>query len=110
MSVLRIRDVYPGSEFSIPDPGSKRSRIDNKKIEVLLTQNFFTKLSEVSSGYYPSRILDPDPWVKITLDPESGSATLINVKQVQEQMATVPVESMDFTFRFGFTLISDCPD
>jgi hypothetical protein len=46
--VLRIRDVYPRSQFSIPDPGSKRYRLPNpdpqKRIKVFATQKTVRKL------------------------------------------------------------------
>ncbi len=83
--MLRIRDVFPGSEFSISDPGSKRFRILNpaphKRIEVFLTQKLVSKalgnmIRDVHLGsrmgilnFYPSwiqgskrhRIPDPVP-------------------------------------------------
>jgi hypothetical protein len=36
LTVLRIRDVYPGSEFSIPDPGSA-----SKNLSILTQKNGF---------------------------------------------------------------------
>jgi hypothetical protein len=61
-TVLRIRDVYPGSKFfhpgsrvkKAPDPGFPTQQ----RILVFLTHKFFTKLSEISPGYF-IRILDP---------------------------------------------------
>ncbi len=52
-SVLRIRDVYPGSEFfPIPDPGSASKNLD------ILTQKIVSNLSEIWSKIF---IRDPDP-------------------------------------------------
>jgi hypothetical protein len=95
--VLRIRDVYPGSEFfPIPDPGSRikkipgsRNRIRikefkffNPKIGFYALKNMIRDIhpgSDPGSGiriliFYPSRI--PDPGVKKAPDPGSGSVTL----------------------------------
>jgi hypothetical protein len=44
LTVLRIRDVYPGSEFfpsRIPDPGSKRFPIRIKEFKYFNPKNFF---------------------------------------------------------------------
>jgi hypothetical protein len=57
-AVLRIRDVYlfriPESNFSIPDPGSKRFliRICIKEFEVFLALDTVFKLSEKFSGMF----------------------------------------------------------
>ncbi len=89
--VLRIRDVYPGSQiriFSNPDPGQKDpgTRIKGqKRIYVFLTQKIVCKLSEIWSGMFipdqiPGPDLDflpiPDQEVKKAPDPGSGFATL----------------------------------
>ncbi len=87
-SVLRIRDVYPGSRIRlfpsririvfIPDPGSASKNLS------IFTQKIVSELKEIWSGlfipdpayririltFYPSRIPDPDPqhwfwWPKI---------------------------------------------
>ncbi len=73
-SVLRIRDVYPGSEFIHP-PGSRVKKIldPHQIFSVFLTQKIVSKLWEIWSGmqccgsgmfipdpdFYPSRISDP---------------------------------------------------
>ncbi len=77
--VLQIRDVYAGfrvSNFSIPDPRSKRSRIRIKLLNIFATQKTVSMLSEKWSGMfvpdpeffpYPGfgyRIRIPDPEVK----------------------------------------------
>jgi hypothetical protein len=75
---LRIRDVYPGSDFfhpgsrirtvSIPDPGSASN---NLGILYILTQkNGFYAVEKLSGLFIP------DPGVKKAPDPGSGSATL----------------------------------
>jgi hypothetical protein len=83
--MLRIRDVYPESEFFNPGSRFKKIRIPDpnphKIIEEFLTQKLFLssrKYDSVWSSrililiFYPSRI--PDPGVKKAPDP--GSATL----------------------------------
>jgi hypothetical protein len=82
--VLRIRDVYPGSDFfpyripdsgwtrsRFPDSGSTRSRIPDpqeKNLGILKPKTrsgmFFP---DTGSGYFP--IPDPDPGVKKAPDP-----------------------------------------
>jgi hypothetical protein len=89
VSVLRIRDAYPGSRiriFAIPDAGSRlikildpgsliRGRIKEFRY---FNPKIVSKLSEKWSGlfipdpdpdFYPSRI--PDPGVNKALDPRS---------------------------------------
>jgi hypothetical protein len=58
-SVLRIPDVYPGSEFFYPGPRVKKiPDLDpHQRIFVFLTQKIVSKLSEKSSGML---ISDPD--------------------------------------------------
>jgi hypothetical protein len=46
-TVLWIRDVYPGSIFSIPDPGMTRSRIPN---ETFMIMGFAVSLSARKSS------------------------------------------------------------
>jgi hypothetical protein len=79
--------LIPDSNFSIPGPGSKRFRIQdpdpNQRLEVFLTQkNYFQALEKMICYNYPgceSRFFPlPDPGVKKTPDPGSGSATLVN--------------------------------
>jgi hypothetical protein len=88
--VLRIRDVYPGSEiipsripdknffrpasriqiFSIPDTDSA-----SKNLSILTQNNGFKRTSRIRILiFYPSRI--PDPGVKKAPDPGSGSTVL----------------------------------
>jgi hypothetical protein len=54
-------DVYPGSEFSNPDPGLKGFRIPNpdppKNLNIL-TLKIVSKLSKIRSGMYI-----PDPYL-----------------------------------------------
>jgi hypothetical protein len=61
-AVLRIRDVYPGSEFSFPDPGSKRFRIPDpnphQRIKVFLTPKLFLNSRKIYLGCY---LFIPDP-------------------------------------------------
>ncbi len=87
-TVLRIRDVYPGSWiwlFSIPDPNSFHpgSRIQIKEFKYFNPKKWFLSSREYDPGcssririqtFYPSRISDPG--VKKASDPGSGSATL----------------------------------
>jgi hypothetical protein len=106
--VLRIRDVYPGSQirlFSVPDPGSELSpsRIPdpgssknlsiltpkkaNKK-EFLSSKKYdpgcSSRIPDPDADFLPSRI--PDPGVKKapTPDPGSGSATLQHPKFITD--------------------------
>jgi hypothetical protein len=74
--VLRIRDVYPGSEF-FP------SRIRIKEFKYFNPKKWFLSSRKYDSGcssriwiltFYSSRI--PDPGVKKAPDPGSGFATL----------------------------------
>ncbi len=63
-TVLRSRDVYPGSWiriFSIPDPGSTRflDLGSASKNFSILTQKIVSKLSEILSGMF---IPDPGSW------------------------------------------------
>jgi hypothetical protein len=46
LAVLRIRDVYPGSEFFHPGSQVKKIPDPHKRIEVFLTQKVVFKLSE----------------------------------------------------------------
>jgi hypothetical protein len=92
--VLRIRDVYPGSDFfpsRIPDlnclyPGS-RTRI--KEFKYFNPKKWFLSSRKYDPGcssrirmltFYPSRI--PDPGVKKEPDPGSRSATLYTSSQM----------------------------
>ncbi len=88
-AVLRIRDVYPGSDFfpsRIPDPNCLHPGSSSKNLSIL-TQNkpkkWFLSSKKYDPGcssrirmltFYPSQI--PDPGVKKAPDPGSGSATL----------------------------------
>jgi hypothetical protein len=74
--VLRIRDVYPGSDFfpyRIPDSGSTRSWIPDPDPQEKNLGIFKPKARsgmfflETGSGYFP--IPDPDPGVKKAPDP-----------------------------------------
>ncbi len=71
--VLRIRDVYPGSDFSIPDPRSKRFRISDQDLHqrilvfLIRYKKNQSKLSDKWSGMF---ILDPDTGVKKAPDPQ----------------------------------------
>jgi hypothetical protein len=81
ITALRIRDVYPGSEF-FP------SRIHIKEFKYFNPKKWFLSSwkcdpgcsSRIRTGiqiltFYPFWI--PDPWVKKAPDPGSGSATLL---------------------------------
>ncbi len=74
---LRIQSFYPGSEFSISDPGSKIFRISDpplhRRIYVFLTQKLFlsSRNYDPDLDFYPSRI--PDPGVIKAPDPGSWS-------------------------------------
>jgi hypothetical protein len=77
-AVLRIRDVYPGSDFSIQDPGSRDKKIPDpgsgsasKNLSIFNTKKLFLSSRKYDPGcssririqiFYPSRI--PDPGVK----------------------------------------------
>ncbi len=85
MSVLRIRDVYPGSRiriFSIPDFGS---RIHINEFKYFNPQKIVSKLSEIWSRLFiPDPDFDfflpiPDPRIKKEPDPGYGSETLKNI-------------------------------
>ncbi len=78
--MLRILDPESATNFSIPDPGSKRHRISGSVTKNLsiFNQNIVTKLSEIwsgmfmpdpGSGFLPS--WSPEPGVKTALDPGS---------------------------------------
>jgi hypothetical protein len=87
-AVLRIRDVYPGSDLFptwIPDPNYLHpgSRIRVKEFKYFNPKKWFLSSRKYDPGcssrirmltFYPSRI--PDPGVKKAPDPGSGSATL----------------------------------
>jgi hypothetical protein len=92
--VLRIREVYPGSEFfpsripdpnfSIPDPGSEffPSRIPDphQRIKAFSPPKIVSKLSEICSGLIipdpdPDFLPIPDPGVQKA--PDTGSWTRI---------------------------------
>jgi hypothetical protein len=84
-TVLRIRDVYPGSRirlFSIPDPGSELfpSRIRIKEFDYFNPKKWFLSSRKYDPScssririltFYPSRIPE-------ALDPGSRSATLVS--------------------------------
>ncbi len=82
-TVLRIRDVYPGSRirlFTIPDPNFFHTDpCSTSKILNILTQKIVYKLSEWFGLFIPDPDPDflpiPDPGVKKAPDP--GSATLV---------------------------------
>jgi hypothetical protein len=76
--MLRIRDVYPGSEF-FP------SRIRIKEFKYFYPKKWFLSSRKYDPGcssririlvLYPSQI--PDPGIKKALDPGSGSAALFS--------------------------------
>jgi hypothetical protein len=88
-SVLRIRDVYPGSRiqlFSIPVPNCLHTGSASMNLSILTSKKpnkWFLSSRKYDPGcssrirmltFYPSRI--PDPGVKKAPDPGSGSATL----------------------------------
>ncbi len=90
-AVLRIRDVYPGSDFfpsRIPDPNCllhRGSRIRIKEFKYfnpkkwLLSSRKYdpgcsSRIPDSDADLTPSRI--PDPGFKKAPDPGSGSATL----------------------------------
>jgi hypothetical protein len=87
--VLRLRDVYPGSDFfpfRIPDPTFSHpgSRIRIKYFKYFNPKKWFLSSRKYDPGcssririptFYPSRI--PDPGVKKAPDPGSGSKTLM---------------------------------
>jgi hypothetical protein len=86
LTVLRIRDVYPGSEFSIPDPGSTTvKKILNpgngsasKNASILTQKKFFQALGKIRIRIPDLDFLPiPDPGVKKAPGPGSGSAALL---------------------------------
>jgi hypothetical protein len=88
-SVLRIRDVYPGSRirlFSIPDPNCLHhgSRILIKEFKYIRyfntkkTKNWYLSSKKYDPGC-SSQIPDPDADFPPIPDPGSGSATLVRV-------------------------------
>jgi hypothetical protein len=90
-TVMRIRDVYPGSEFSIPDPGSKRfpdpgpgsaaknlSIFTPKKLVLSSRKNDLGCSSRIRIQLFPHPgSQDPGSKGKRALDP--GSATMVPV-------------------------------
>jgi hypothetical protein len=81
-TVLRIRDVYPGS---LPDPGSrtKRSWIQTRIKELkyfFLPRNLFLSIRKNDLGC-SSRIQGSKKHLIRILDPGSGSATLVKKMQ-----------------------------
>ncbi len=85
--VLRIQDVYPGSDFF--HPGSLirifpiRNPDPHKQLNYFNTKNCFWALGNMIRVVYPGTgyriqifLPIPDPWVKKAPDPRSGSATL----------------------------------
>ncbi len=65
ISVLRVRDVYPGSEFSIPDPESRVKKIlypgsgsASKNSSIFNPKNCFLALGKIEDGHpgFGSRI------------------------------------------------------
>ncbi len=90
-SVLRIRDVYPGSRirlFTIPDPDPNifRSGFTSKNLSILTQKNVFLSSRKYDPScssrililiFYPSWI--PDRGIKKALDPGSASATLQSI-------------------------------
>ncbi len=78
ITLMRIRDVYPGSEFfpfskKIPDLGS-RIRIRIKEFKYFNPEQIVSKLSEIWSGLFipdpdPDFLPIPDPGIKKALDP-----------------------------------------
>ncbi len=91
-SVLRIRNVHPGSTvvseffpsririFSILDPGSVWNNLNifNPKKWFRSSRKYDPGGSSRILTFYPSQI--PDPEVKKALDPGSGSATLKKIE------------------------------
>jgi hypothetical protein len=81
--VLRIRDVYPGSECfhpgstvkKIPDPHQRFEYCKDKKCFYALGKMIWMFIPDLDTDFFPSWI--PDPEIKKAPDPESGSATLI---------------------------------
>jgi len=84
--VLRIQDVYPGSEFvhpgsrvkKFPDPGSGSA---SKNLSIFNPKNCFQALGKMIRDVYPGSgccfftISEPDPGVKMA--PDTGYATLL---------------------------------
>jgi hypothetical protein len=94
-AVLRIRDAYLGSEFSIPDPRSKRFRIriHNKDVKYFNPKNCFIALGNMIRDvqFIPDTDLDflpiLDPGVKKAPDPDpqhwfaDGSQILVQLNK-----------------------------
>ncbi len=85
----RIRDVYPGSGYSIPNPGSRgengtgsrirtRNILNSQRIFVTLTPKIVTKLSEIGSGVFIPDLSQTGFFP--TPDHGSGSATLLQTR------------------------------
>ncbi len=74
ITVLRIRDVYPGSEFFHPGSRVKKFRIPDpdpyQRILVFVTQKIVSKLSEIWSEMF---ILYQDPDLDFLPIPDPGS-------------------------------------
>jgi hypothetical protein len=95
--VLRIRDVYPGSDFfpsRSPDPNClyPGSRIRIKEFKCFNPKKWFlssrkydpgcsSRIPDTDADFYSSRI--PDPGVKKAPDPGSGSATLQKTAEIK---------------------------
>ncbi len=105
-SVLRIRDVYPGSRiqlFPIPDPGSELSpsgirikefkyfkpKKKKKKKWFLSSRKYDPSCSSRirMQTFYLSRI--PDPGIKKAPDAGSGSATLSQILTREHTMLAI---------------------
>jgi hypothetical protein len=86
--MLRIRDVNPHPNFSIPDPGSEffPSRILDplKRIQVFEPKKIVSKLLEILFGLF---IADPDPDFLTILDPGSrghkGTRSRIRIRNTE---------------------------
>jgi hypothetical protein len=73
-SVLRIRDVYPGSEFfpsRIPDPNFSITDSHQKNLSILTPKKWFLSSRKYDPGF-SSRIPDPDPYFLPIPDPGSS--------------------------------------
>jgi hypothetical protein len=89
--VLRIRDVYSGSEFFLP--GSRiQGQKDSGSASKNITQKIVSKLSEYDAGCsspIPDPYLDflpiPDPGVQKAPDPGCGSGALIKLHKKTRQ-------------------------
>jgi hypothetical protein len=97
-ALLRIRDVYPGSErdFSIPDPnvtkepdpGSGSATLNLRRIYLFLPKNCSRKHDPgclYRIPLYPIFIPDPDPFFFIP-DPGSGSASLCAWMEIRDML------------------------